>query len=110
MNESPGPAGLVDDFFRRDYTRLVAMLVRRVGVRHIELVEDAVQSAYMAALSAWKEQSSPPNDPRAWLFKVAYHRVVQDLRREAGRAQILNRVAGVAAEFTVDPDEPFSSD
>lgn len=110
MNESQGAAGLVDDFFRRDYARLVAMLVRRVGVRHIELVEDAVQSAYMAALSAWKEQSSPPNDPRAWLFTVAYHRVVQDLRREAGRAQILNRVAGVAAEFTVVPEEAFSSD
>jgi RNA polymerase sigma-70 factor (ECF subfamily) len=101
---------LVEEFFRRDYTRLVAMLVRRVGVRRIELVEDAVQSACMAALSAWTHQSTRPSDPRAWLFKVAYTRVVQDLRREAGRALILDRVAGDATEWMALPDEPVSSD
>jgi RNA polymerase sigma-70 factor (ECF subfamily) len=37
----------------------VATLARRVGVRHIELVEDAVQSALMAALTAWTEQAPP---------------------------------------------------
>jgi RNA polymerase sigma factor (sigma-70 family) len=109
MSDAAGPAGLVEDFFRRDYTRLVAILVRRVGVRHIELVEDAVQSACMAALTAWTHQSAPPNDPRAWLCKVAYNRVVQDLRREAGRAQILSCVGG-GAEWTELPDEPVSGD
>jgi RNA polymerase sigma factor (sigma-70 family) len=110
VSDFPDPAGLVEKFFRRDYSRVVAMLVRRVGVRHIELIEDAVQSACMAALTAWTQQSARPNDPRAWLFKVAYHRVVQDLRREAGRAQILDRVAGDATEWTALPDEPVSSD
>jgi RNA polymerase sigma factor (sigma-70 family) len=109
VSDSPDSAGLVEEFFRRDYSRLVAMLVRRVGVRHIELIEDAVQSACMAALIAWTQQSARPSDPRGWLFKVAYNRVVQDLRREAGRAQILNRAAGDATEWTL-PDEPFSSD
>ena len=69
--------GLVEHFFRHEYGRLVAMLTRRVGVRHIELVEDAVQSALMAALSVWTEQAMP-NDPGAWLYRAAYNRLVRE--------------------------------
>jgi hypothetical protein len=32
---------LVQHFFRHEYGRLVAALARRVGVQHIEAVEDA---------------------------------------------------------------------
>jgi RNA polymerase sigma-70 factor (ECF subfamily) len=63
--------------------------VRRVGVRHIELVEDAVQHAMVAALAAWVRGA--PDEPTAWLYRVAYHKLVQDLRREHGRARILER-------------------
>jgi predicted RNA polymerase sigma factor len=45
--------GLVEHFFRHEYGRLVATLSRRVGVQHIEDVEDAVQSALMTALETW---------------------------------------------------------
>jgi len=44
---------LVEHFFRREYGRLVALLTRKVGVRHIDVVEDAVQSALLAGLTAW---------------------------------------------------------
>ena len=82
----------MEHFFRHDYGRLVAMLVRRVGAQHIELVEDAVQSALMAALSAWIGQDVP-EDPAAWLHKVAYNALIQDLRRRSGRFQILEKAA-----------------
>ena len=59
------------------------MLARRVGVRRIALVEDAVQSALMAALRTWTEQDLP-DDPGAWLYKAAYNRLIQDLRQESG--------------------------
>lgn len=57
--------GLAEHFFRHEYGRLVALLARRVGVRHLELVEDAVQSALLAALTAWTTQGLP-EDPAAW--------------------------------------------
>src|SRR5687767_892247 len=79
--------GLVEHFFRHEYGRLTAMLVRRVGVQHLELVEDAVQSALVAALTAWTEQAEPDN-PSAWLYRVAYNRLIQDLRRSSGRQKI----------------------
>ena len=100
---------LVEHFFRHEYGRLVAMLARRVGVQHIELVEDAVQSALMAALTAWTDQA-PPEEPGAWLYKVAYHRLIQDLRRESGRLKILENAAGDFSGGAGDPVDPFFPD
>jgi hypothetical protein len=99
---APGPAaapGLVEHFFRHEYGRLVAMLTRRAGVRHVEIVEDAVQSALMAALTEWTAHGLP-GDPGAWLYRVAYNRLIGDLRQKAGRLRILERAAGDIAEST----------
>jgi RNA polymerase sigma factor (sigma-70 family) len=96
----------VEQSFRHDYGRLVAVLVRRVGVRHIELVEDAVQSALMAALTAWTEQGRP-DDPGAWLYRVACNRLIQDLRRTSGRKRILERSAADLADAAEPVDAVF---
>jgi RNA polymerase sigma-70 factor (ECF subfamily) len=82
--------GLVDDFFRHEYGRMVATLSRRVGVAHVEAVEDAVQSALMAALESWPIAGQPDN-PSAWLFRVAHNRLAGELRKETGRRRILDR-------------------
>ena len=84
--------GLVEHFFRHEYGRLVALLTRKVGVRHLARVEDAVQGALMAALTAWTA-SGLPDDPGAWLYRVASNNLVGDLRRGAGRLRILERAA-----------------
>lgn len=78
---------LGDHFFRREYGRLVAMLARRVGVQHLAAVEDAVQSALEAALTAWPRDGEPASPP-AWLTTVAYRRLIQGLRQDRGRARI----------------------
>jgi RNA polymerase sigma-70 factor (ECF subfamily) len=101
--------GLVERFFRQDYARVVATLARRVGVRHIELVEDAVQSVLVAALTAWAEQG-PPEDATAWLYKAAYRRLIQDLRRQSGRSAILERAAGDLSDGAEDSVRPFFPD
>lgn len=95
MSGSASPEGgtrpaaeLVNHFFRREYGRLVALLARRVGVRHIDLVEDAVQNALVAGLSAWTLQGLP-EDPAAWLYRVAYNNLLGDFRRRDGRRRIL---------------------
>lgn len=61
-------------------------------MRHIELVEDAVQSAIMAALTAWTTQGLP-DEPGAWLYRVAHNQLLGELRRRAGRLQILEEAA-----------------
>lgn len=83
---------LVEHFFRHEYGRLVATLCRRVGVQHIEVVEDAVQSALMAALEFWTV-AGLPDSPSAWLFRVAHNDVVGELRQRTRRRRILEQYA-----------------
>ncbi len=80
---------LVDHYFRHEYGRLVAQLANKVGVRHVELVEDAVQSALATALTAWVA-GGLPRDPGAWLFRAACNLLVGTLRQDAGRLRILS--------------------
>lgn len=70
------------------------MLSRRVGVRHIEDVEDAVQSALMTALDAWIVAGLPDN-PSAWLYRVAHNELIGELRQRTGRHRILEKNAKV---------------
>ena len=68
------------------------MLSCRVGVQDIEDVEDAVQSALMTALEAWTIAGLPDN-PSAWLYRVAHNDLIGELRRRTGRRRILEQNA-----------------
>jgi RNA polymerase sigma-70 factor (ECF subfamily) len=74
-------------FFRHEYGRLVAVLTRRVGLRYIEAVEDAAQSALLAALENWTT-AGVPESPPAWLFRAAHNSLVGELRRRARRDRL----------------------
>lgn len=91
---------LVAHFFRHEYGRLVAMLARRVGVQYIEAIEDAVQSALMAALESWTRAGLPDN-PSAWLFRVAHNNLISELRQHTRRRRILEENA---AEDVATPE------
>jgi len=99
-------SGLVENFFRHEYGRLVALLTRRVGVRHLDLVEDAVQGALMAALTAWTAHGRP-DDPGAWLYRVAFNNLMGHLRRTAVRHRILERAVDAGAERAACPAAPY---
>lgn len=79
---------LGEHFFRHEYGRLVAMLARRVGLRHLELVEDAVQNALLAAVESWTRGSLPEN-PSAWLYRVAHNHVAGELRQRVRRERLV---------------------
>jgi RNA polymerase sigma-70 factor (ECF subfamily) len=73
---------LVDHLFRREAGKMVATLVRVLGMRRVELAEDAVQDALCRALEIWKYRGVPDN-PSAWLFQAARNRAIDLLRRGA---------------------------
>jgi RNA polymerase sigma-70 factor (ECF subfamily) len=76
------------------------MLSRRVGLQHLQLVEDAVQSALLAAFERWTAPGSLPDDPSAWLCQAAYHNVVGELRQRARRARLAQQ-HGLADEEAI---------
>ncbi|MEQ1569263.1 MAG: sigma-70 family RNA polymerase sigma factor [Myxococcota bacterium] len=101
---------LADAAFRHGYGRLVALLVRRVGARHLEVIEDAVQSSLVAALESWPRAGVPDN-PTAWLYRVAHHKLVGEVRRGARRGELAAEHArGSTAEWTDDAPASLSGD
>lgn len=80
--------GLGERFFRHEFGRLVAMLARRVGMRHLALVEDAVQHALLVSVESWP-RSGVPDSPSAWLFRVAHNHVVGELRQRSRRTRLV---------------------
>ena len=77
-------AGEIDRIFRAEYARAVAVLVRYFG--DIDLAEEAVQEAFVAAVRTWPERGVPPS-PAGWIITTARNRATDHLRRESTRAQ-----------------------
>lgn len=82
------------------------MLSRRIGTRHLEAIEDAVQSALLAALESWTTGGAPEN-PSAWLFRVAHNNAVEELRRRARRDRLLLQQEMEGAARTEDIGTEF---
>jgi RNA polymerase sigma factor (sigma-70 family) len=61
--------------------------------RDFSVAEDAVQESLIAAANQWPHEGTPDN-PRAWLIRVATRRMTDHLRSERAR---LNRQTEVAA-------------
>lgn len=101
-----GTRGLVEHFFRHEYGRLVAILSRRAGVQHLEAVEDSVQFALMTALESWAT-AGPPDNPPAWLFRVAHSHLVGELRQRARRLRILEQSGSEEFQNPGDDEEVF---
>jgi len=74
-------AHLLDQLARRERGRLIADLVHRLGPHRLELAEDVVQEAVLAAMAGWPFGGVPEN-PGAWLARVARNKAVDRLRRE----------------------------
>ena len=49
----------MEHFFRHEFGRLVAVLTRSLGVRHLAQVEDVVQAALVQALETWSRRGVP---------------------------------------------------
>ena len=82
---------------REHYGRLLALLVHQFG--DLQLGEDALQDATLAALRHWPDGGIPDN-PAAWLLQTARHRAIDRIRRARTDA---DKRALLAAEDTPEP-------
>jgi RNA polymerase sigma-70 factor (ECF subfamily) len=72
----------LEQVFREEYGRIIATLIRISG--SFDLAEEALQEAFIAAVSKWELEGSPDN-PGAWLTTVAHRKLLDALRRDRTR-------------------------
>ncbi|MEV8374355.1 RNA polymerase sigma factor [Kribbella sp. NPDC056861] len=68
--------------FRAEHGRAVAVLTRTFG--DLDIAEDAVQEAFLAATEKWPAAGLPPS-PAGWIITTARNRAIDRLRRESSR-------------------------
>src|SRR5260370_42559970 len=75
----PDVGAAVAEAHRREWAFVLAATAR--VARDIDVAEECVQDAYLAALEAWSRQGLPRN-PGAWLTTAARRRALDRLRRD----------------------------
>ena len=102
--DGEGVRGALERQFQQNHSRIVAALTRRFGVRHFALVEQGVQEAYARALARWTPAGLPDN-PEAWLVRVAHNTIVDALRRERAHLTLAHASGVPEAEPAFDTDD-----
>jgi RNA polymerase sigma-70 factor, ECF subfamily len=92
----------VADAHRREWARVLAATVR--VARDLDLAEECVQDAYVAAMDAWLRQGVPAN-PGAWLTVAAQRRALNAHKRAATLRSKLPLLVVPDAEEPEEPDE-----
>ena len=82
----------IETLFRRESGRLLSVLTRIFGPHNLELAEDVLQEAFVAAMRTWSEGGIPDNPP-AWLLTTARNRAIDAIRRERTRRTFANDLA-----------------
>ena len=70
---------LIDHLFRHHSGKMVSILTRIFGLSNLEIIEDAVQDAFLKASIKWRTQL--PENPEAWLTTVAKNRVIDIFKK-----------------------------
>ena len=81
MDQNKNINQLVDHLFRHESGKMIAVLSRLLGLQNIEIAQDLVQDTLLQAMSTWGYKSIPDN-PSAWLYRVAKNKAIDFLRKE----------------------------
>ena len=65
---------------------MVSVLTKIFGTENLETAEDVVQQTFIDAINVWKFKGVPDN-PSAWLFRVARNKAIDIIRRNKHSVQ-----------------------
>jgi RNA polymerase sigma factor (sigma-70 family) len=77
---------LTDHLFRNEAKKMVSILTKIFGIENLETAEDVVQDTLLQAMNVWKLKGIPDN-PSAWLFRVAKNKAIDIIRRNKHSVQ-----------------------
>lgn len=70
----------LSEIFKAEYSNLIAVLCHYYNVNDIQVAEDIVSEAFLQAMKSWSHSGIPEN-PKAWLRKVAVNKLKDNYRR-----------------------------
>lgn len=92
---------ILPGLFRKEYTKMTAVLCRHFGLKHIEIAEDIVSETFLKATKLWPVQGMPDN-PTAWLYTVAKNKTKDYLKH----TRIFETQVSPALSHSSDQPEP----
>ncbi|HMV80047.1 MAG TPA: sigma-70 family RNA polymerase sigma factor [Leptospiraceae bacterium] len=99
---------LIPHLFRKEYSRLVSVLVKVFGFEEMETAEDIAGETFLSAAETWPCRGIPEN-PSAWLYAAAKNKARNYLvRQNIFRDKIMKKMA--EGEKAFEPAFEFSED
>ena len=92
---------VIENLFRSEYGKIIAILTNRFGPSYIESIEDALQDALLKAMQVWG-YASLPEHPTSWLLRVTQNGLIDKLRRDKKIVVKGGKLVDIAV---IDPDE-----
>ena len=83
---NPNLNQIADHLFRHSSGKMVSVLTKIFGTENLETAEDVVQQTFIDAIRVWKIKGIPDN-PNAWLFRVAKNKAIDIIRRNKHSVQ-----------------------
>lgn len=71
---------LIPHLFRTEFSKITAVLIKRLGIEHMEAAEDIAGETFLSALDIWPYKGVPEN-PAAWLYTVAKNKAKNYISR-----------------------------
>jgi RNA polymerase sigma-70 factor (ECF subfamily) len=93
------PNTLLSNLYRTEFRKIVAVLTKHYGLRHVETAEDIASETFVIATETWGKKGLPPN-PTAWLYAVAKNKAKDLIKRDL----IWNE------KITADLNEPIANE
>jgi len=72
---------LIPHLFRKEFSKIVAVICKTFGLPNIQIAEDIVSETFLIATETWGLKGIPDN-PTAWLYKVAKNKTKDYFKRE----------------------------
>jgi RNA polymerase sigma factor (sigma-70 family) len=104
---------IIPHLFRSEFRKITSVLVKLLGIQHIDMAEDIAGETFLTALETWPYKGIPEN-PTAWLYTVAKNKAKTHLTRNhiftTKIAGHLQQEQSASAEMEIDLSEQNISD
>jgi len=93
---------LIPHLFRTEFRNLASALTRHFGIAHLQAAEDIASETFLAALESWSYKGVPEN-PKAWLYRVAKNKAVNyQVRNKVFTQKITPQLKSSSESFELD--------